>query len=59
MWVLTWIYCKKVNIIFTSGDVKIIQSKRSQLKKEPQYKKGVFEVRTEEGLKVKPILKTI
>ncbi len=59
MWVLTWIFCNKVNIICEAGDVKIVQAQRSKLKKEPQYKKGFFEVRTKEGLKIKPILKTI
>lgn len=57
LFILTWVYCGKVTEIMRSFDVKKVQRKRTELKKELQYKKGFFEVRTSEGLKVKPILK--
>jgi len=56
MFVLTWVYCGKVTQVLSHADVKIIQSKRKELKKQPQYKKGLLQVRTAEGLKHKPIL---
>ena len=53
--ILTWIFCGKV-VEIQSGDVKILQSRKMQLKKQPQYKQGYFEIRTPEGLKAKLIL---
>lgn len=57
MYVLTWVYCGKVNILVQSENIKLIQHEKTKLNKQPQYKKGFFEVRTKEGLKHKSILK--
>lgn len=56
MFVLTWVYCGQVQQVFKHTSVQIVQQKRSELKKQPQYKKGLLQVRTVEGLKHKPIL---
>lgn len=53
--VLTWIYYGKI-MPLKQGDIKLVQTCRTQLKKQPQYKQGYFEIRTPEGLKAKPIL---
>lgn len=57
IYVLTWIFGGKVHEIKRSPSVQVIQTERTKLKKQPQYKSGRFEVRTSEGLKAKPILK--
>lgn len=56
MFVLTWVYCGQVQQVFKHTSVQIVQRKRIELKKQPQYKKGLLQVRTVEGLKHKPIL---
>ncbi len=53
--ILTWIYCGKVMQLI-QGNIKLVQSRKTQLKKENQYKAGYFEIRTPEGLKNKLIL---
>lgn len=58
IFVLTWIYGGKVTEIKESPLAQLIQREKSKLQKEPQYKKGRFEVRTKEGLKHKLILKS-
>ena len=55
-YLLTWIYCGKVTILRENTQVELIQLAKSQLSKQPQYKKGKFEIRTKEGLKHKKIL---
>jgi hypothetical protein len=55
IFILTWVYCGKASEV-KRGDVKLIQAHRTQLKKQPQYKQGYFEIRTPEGFKNKPIL---
>ena len=57
-YILTWIYCGQVKEIKRSTFPQLIQNEKTKLKKQPQYKKGRFEVRTEEGLKHKLILKS-
>lgn len=55
-YLLTFIYCGKIEQVMKSTDVRLIQHKRSQLiKSNPKYKK-CYQVRTEEGFKAKPIL---
>lgn len=53
--VLTWIYCGKVTEL-KQGNIKLIQTLRTQLKKQPQYQQGYFEIRTPQALKDKKIL---
>lgn len=53
--ILTWIYCGKVTEL-KQGNIKLIQTHRTQLKKQPQYKQGYFEIRTPKGLKAKQVL---
>ena len=56
IFVLTWVFGTRVVEIKRSPSIQVIQLKKKELKNQPQYKKGFFEVRTSEGLKVKPIL---
>lgn len=54
---LVWLYCGKATILKESPQVELIQLEKSRLSKQPQYKRGRFEVRTKEGFKAKQILK--
>ena len=56
-YILTWIYCGQVKEVKRSTSPQLIQSTKTKLQKEQQYRKGRFEFRTEEGFKHKPILK--
>jgi hypothetical protein len=58
VYMLTWIYCGTVRILKESQQIELIQLEKSKLSKEPQYKKGKFEIRTKEGFKHKQILNT-
>lgn len=43
--------------VFQHGLVQEVQRKRSELKKDPKYRNGKFEIRTLEGFKAKNVLK--
>jgi len=58
IFILTWVAFGKVTPIIEHPNVQIIQLKRKELSKLSQYKKGIFEVRTKDGLKHKQILKS-
>lgn len=55
-YLLTWVHCGRVTIVRESLQVELIQLAKSQLSKQPQYKKGKFEIRTKEGFNAKKIL---
>lgn len=42
--------------IIAEGDIKIIQARKTQLKKQPQYKSFDLQVRTKEGFAAKKVL---
>lgn len=54
-YILTWVYCGKTTQI-QQGNIKLLQARKKQLKKQPQYCQGYFEIRTLDGLQNKPIL---
>lgn len=51
--VLTWMYAGKVTSII-QGSAQICQSKKKEIQNEPQYRKGVFVLRTLEGFLKQP-----
>lgn len=53
---LTFVYCGKIEVVMSSTDVRLIQSKRSQLTKGKPHLKKCYQVRTKEGFEAKKIL---
>jgi hypothetical protein len=55
-YILTFIYCGQIRQLFRSTNVGLVQYELQKRKKLPEYKGGKLQLRTEIGLKLKPIL---
>lgn len=56
MYLITWTFGGKQEIVYQNLSVQLVQRKLQELKKDPAYNKGILQLRTRNGLEHKRLL---
>lgn len=56
MYLITWTFGGKQEIVYQNLNVQLVQKKLQELKKDPNFNKGILQLRTNKGLEFKRIL---
>lgn len=55
MYLITWTFGGKQEIVYQNQNVQLVQKKLQELKKDPNFK-GILQLRTKKGLEFKKML---
>lgn len=56
MYLITWTYCGKQDIVYQNLNVQLVQRRLQELKRDPSYNRGILQLRTKKGLEFKKML---
>ena len=56
MYLITWTFGGKQEIVYQNLNVQLVQRKLQELKKDPSYNRGILQLRTDKGLTYKKML---
>lgn len=56
MYLITWTFGGKQDIVYQNLNVQLVQRRLQELKRDPSYNRGILQLRTKKGLEFKKML---